>query len=58
MDTKRQWDRIKEIAEHTSYGTLEVVLRNGVPVRVDIKKTIKLDSEEEYKESLKSISLG
>lgn len=37
-----KFEKIKEIVESVDYGKVEIIVQNNEPVRVDVKKQIKL----------------
>lgn len=54
-----QWERLMRIAAVVHFGELRVIIQNGVPTRVDGGiKQIKLDTEPEFAEGLKTIPLA
>ena len=54
----KEWDRLMKIAQRIDFGRAEVVFQNGKPVRVEIVvKQIKLDTDKEFDEGLKTILL-
>ncbi|MCP6719732.1 MAG: hypothetical protein KJI72_00180 [Patescibacteria group bacterium] len=53
-----EWDRLMRVAAAINYGSAKVVFKDGKPVRIDAAiKQIKLDSEDDFNEGLKTIPL-
>lgn len=53
-----EWDRLMRFAAQLDYGEARVVFQNGKPTRIDSAiKQIKLDSEQDFREGLKTVPL-
>ncbi len=53
-----EWERLFRVASIIGRGTATVVFNEGRPVQIDIAvKKIKLDSDQDFEEKLKTIPL-
>ena len=53
-----EWQRLMKVAARIDRGRATVVFNEGRPVQIDIAvKKIKLDTDEDFEEKLKTISL-
>lgn len=54
----KEWDRLMKVAQRIDFGRVEIVFQNGKPIRVEVLvKQIKLDSDKEFEDELKTIPL-
>lgn len=53
-----EWDRLMQIAKSVDRGRATVFFNEGRPIQVEVAvKKIKLDSEEDFRDKLKTIPL-
>ncbi len=57
-DIPPEWDRLMRFGAALNFGEAKVVFQNGKPVRIDhAVKQIKLDSDDDFLEGLKTIPI-
>ena len=53
-----EWLRLMDVAARIQYGEVRIVIQNGTPIRVEVAiKQIKLDSDKDFQDGLKTIPL-